>query len=183
MQEFITPIQNNLVELYKKLDKQFSLNWIGFDIDYKDTHYSFYPPTTPKEQKLIDRDKKKFIRKLLKDTLKDAVDAIVDEFEPDWGSIICFDDMYLSKWESITPGEVSESYAVVVEATDTKEKRLNIESLHLFAQRKDLTAEMWQDFFTKKFGDIKAGEAAKDMYDLNSHHAKISGEISKKIEV
>jgi len=200
MQEFITPIQDNLAELYKKLDKQLSLNWIGFDIYYKDAYYSFYPPTTPKEQKLLNRDKKKFIRKLLKDTLKDVVDAIVDEFKPNWGNIISFDDAYLSKWEERMPGEVSESYDVAGETTDTKEKRLDTDSLHLFAQRKDLTPEMWQEFFTKKFGDVQAGDAAKEMYELKerlavgsrerlkekfphlydskSQHAKIAGENS-----
>jgi hypothetical protein len=178
MQEFITPLQENLKNIYTKLHKQLSLEWIGFDIDYKDTHYSFYPPTTLQEHKILEKQKKKFIKQILKKKLKDAVDAIADEFEPDWGLLISFDDEYLSKWEEINPGEPSEVYEVSGETTDTKEKKLDTDSIILMAQRKDMTPEKWQEFFTNKFNDSLAGDAAKDMFEFNSRRDKLPDENS-----
>ena len=179
MQEFITPIQDNLIELYKKINKQLSLDWIGFDIDYKESHYSFYPPTTPKEQRVLDRHKKAFIKRLLKDTLKKAVDAIADdEIESPWGSIISFDDQYLSKWESLTPEDVAgASYEIIDKehGMGIKAKALDTDSQYVFAQKKDLTPEMWQEFFENKF---------KKTFDSEPQHANITPEDStQKIEV
>jgi hypothetical protein len=177
MQEFITPIQCNLIELYKKLNKQLSLDWIGFDIDYKESHYSFYPPTTPKEQKILDRHKKAFIKRLLKDTIKKAIDDIADEFEPDWGSVISFDDQYLSKWEELSPEDVAgTSYEVIDKENGMgiRAKALDVDSQYVFAQKKDLTPEMWQEFFENKF---------KKTFDSEAQHANITPEDSTKIEV
>lgn len=176
MQEFITPIQDNLIELYKKLNKQLSLDWIGFDIDYKESHYSFYPPTTPREQKILDRHKKVFIKRLLKDTIKKAIDDIADEFEPDWGSVISFDDQYLSKWETIDTDLTANSYEIIDKehGMGIKSKALDTDSQYVFAQKKDLTPEMWQEFFETKF---------KKTFDSEPQHANITPEDSTKIEV
>jgi len=171
MQEFITPLQQNIKALYEKLNKQLSLDWIGFDIDYKESHYSFYPPTTPQEQKYLDKQKKAFIKRLLKDTLKQAVDAIVQNQQPEWGAIVSFDDPYLSKWETIEPSEQPALYEVIDEQNNSgiRAKPLTTDSQYVFAERQDLTPEMWQKFFEDKF---------KNTFDSNPQHATITDEIS-----
>jgi hypothetical protein len=171
MQELINPIQDNLEELYKKLDKQLSLQHVGFNISYKNSHYFFEPPTTPTEHKQQLKSKKAFIKRLLKDTLKKAIDTIVDEtdYYP-WHAIISFDDKYITTWEKLNPGETTESYVVdTLSTTEVKSKDLDYESQYIFSQRQDLTPEMWQDFFGDKFGKT---------FDSEPQHATIAGENS-----
>lgn len=178
MKELIISLRKSIEDVYKKLDKQLSLEWIGFDIDYKNTHYSFYPPTTLQEHRILEKQKKKFIKQVLKKTLKDVVDAIADSHVPDLGMIMSFDDEYLSKWEERSASEILKEYEVHDETTNTKDKKLDTNSIILMSQRKDLTPEIWQEFFANKFNDVLVGESAKEMFELHSLYDKLPSENS-----
>lgn len=182
MYDIVREIDIKLKEIYRKLDQQLSLDRIGFDINFKESNYSFYPATTPAEQRKMQKKRTVFIKRLLKDVLKNAVDAAVDgelrrSTESIWASVISFDNAFLSSWDSEIINEDTQEIRYQEDAVvNTGQQRdLDYDSQYIFAQRQDLTPEMFQEFIQKKYGDV---------FDSNLQHANMTPEDStQKIEV
>jgi hypothetical protein len=161
MQEYTQAIHENLVLIYEKLDRNLSLNHIGFDIDYGPDNYLFYAPTTKKEKREQEKLRKKFIKKILKQALKEELDSLFFS-KPHaniWDAVVSFSDEYLSNFEPVDLSAVSQAYQISDETTQTKSKALDLNSQYVFFERPDLTQEMIDEFFASKSrNDSMSGE-------------------------
>jgi hypothetical protein len=152
LEEYVNYIQDGIESVYETLDKNLSLMHIGFDIDYKDRKYKFTPPTTKEEQKQHEREKKKFIKLLLSDCLKDSLNSVIKKkLSTKWHMILSFDEQYLTKWEQQEPITADQVYALVEDPDAPRERAVDLSSQYVHAQRPDMTPEKFQEFIAKKF--------------------------------
>lgn len=167
LEEYVAYIQDGIESVYETLDKNLSLMHIGFDIDYRDRKFKFTPPTTKEEHKQHIKDKKKFIKLLLSDCLKDALDSVIKKkLTTRWHMVVAFDELNLSSWETVVPSDMATATYDIEDPNETGERAVDLTSQYVHAQRRDMTPEKFQEFISKKF-------------EQQLHDAKMTGESSE----
>jgi hypothetical protein len=174
MFEHTQQIRKSLYAIYEQLNKNLSLDHLGFDIEYDKNNYYFSPPTTKSEVREQKKLRKRFITKLLKKCLKDQLKEVllfpIDVPSSAWDSVISFSDEHLSSWDIIDSTElIPVDNEEVHQESSIRYRPLDQDSQYIHMQREGITFEDMEKFFESK---------NKSLFVSNSHNASMSDENS-----
>ncbi|HVW99280.1 MAG TPA: hypothetical protein VHA52_02400 [Candidatus Babeliaceae bacterium] len=169
MHEHIEKIRTSLQALYDQLDRNLSLDYVSFNIEYNNDYYYFYTPTTLQEKREQQQLRKRFIKKILKQALKEELNSLflTDPLYKEglryniWNAIKSFSEEYLSKFEAVNEINTSEAYEIndVCPEIGKKARPLDLDSHAVFFQQENLSDEQVEQFFKRKYGHLFDSES------------------------
>jgi len=160
MELIINTIVENIELLYKQLDEVLCNQGVSFDVQYGNKHFSLMAPIDKEHGRQLKRDRHRFITLMLKNAITQEIKNVPksNRYNPYWHIVRSFQKEYLSTWEKLNPGEISDVYEVPGETTELRSKPLNLDSLDVNNQRKDWTHQKQLEFINKKY-DVPVSES------------------------
>jgi hypothetical protein len=142
MQNSMKEITKNLTELCKKIDEALSQDHILFDIEFGRSKFKFYYPSTRKDARKLRLERKRLIKMLLSDALKELVKEILDcDFESDfivderaWQRVSQLQNMCVKK-EDVASKITAAEYETIRLGKGDKARPLNFETYQVEMQR------------------------------------------------
>ena len=162
MQNSMKEISKNLAELCKKIDKVLSQDHVLFDIEFGRNKFKFYCPTTRKDERKLRKERKRLIKMLLADALKELVEEVVasdfdnlpDVYDRAWKRVSQLQNMCVKKEDVASKISASE-YETIKLGDKDKSKPLNFETYQVEMQRPEPDVERFMKFICGKLDEYE----------------------------